>query len=41
MSSLRLNNIAILSIEHTLTCVTDFTDIINYFANKKARMIAL
>ena len=41
MSTLRLRNLAILSIEQQLTDATDFDNVIDDFANRKARKLTL
>ena len=41
MSTLRLQNLVILSIERSLSDEIDFENVINDFANKKARKITL
>jgi len=39
MSSLRLSNLAILSIEREVTDSIDFEDVITEFANRKSRKV--
>ena len=41
MSTLRLSNLAILSIEHKLTNEVDFDELIDDFAAKKSRKVVL